>query len=275
MASSPGTGWSNGPKLDPGSFNPETRDGKTAHHPPQPAPQTTGVQRAGAELCPKLLRAGPGRVRSHARTLHVGPRPRQDTPHVERAGGGGGMAVHALCFLTCRPLALFLRIRSWRLGTGCWALRGADLRSPMEPCGLSRLGFQHIHVNPHKATNTRDIHSCRVTTTSPAPGSDGRWAEEDAWSRILCPTVHRLSLTGRGGFQWAPGARWSCCGGKRGVPDTVLGHQSCLLGTSERPTALPGPARSCLDQCCLTEPSGMAEMFLHFTVSKRRSSSRA
>lgn len=89
MASSPGTGWSNGPKLDPGSFNPKTRDGKTAHHPPQPAPQTTGVQRAGAEPRPKLLRAGPGRVRGHARTLHVGPRPRQDTPHVERAGGGG------------------------------------------------------------------------------------------------------------------------------------------------------------------------------------------
>lgn len=69
MASSPGTGWSNGPKLDPGSFNPETRDGKTAHHPPQPAPQTTGVQRAGAEPCPKLLRAEPGRVRGHARML--------------------------------------------------------------------------------------------------------------------------------------------------------------------------------------------------------------
>lgn len=239
MASSPGTGWSNGPKLDPGSFNPETRDGKTAHHPPQPAPQTTGVQRAGAEPCPKLLRAGPGRVHGHARTLHVGPRPRQDAPHVERAGGGGGVAVHALCFLTCRPLALFLRIRSWRLGTGCWALRGADLRSPMEPCGLSRLGFQHIHVNPHKATNTRDIHSCRVTTTSPAPGSDGRWAEEDAWSRILCPTVHRLSLAGRGAFSGHLGHAGPAAGAREASLTLCLGIRAAFWGQVSIPRPCP------------------------------------
>lgn len=71
---------------------------------------------------------------------------------------------------------------------------------------------------------------------------------------------------------WAPGASQSGCGGTGGVSDTMLRYQSCLLGTSESPTALLGPARSCLDQGCLTEPSGMAEMFLHFTGSKGRSS---
>lgn len=61
----------------------------------------------------------------------------------------------------------------------------------MEPCGLSWLGFWYIHVNPYKATNTSDIHSCRETAKSPALGSYGRWAEQDDWSHILRPSIFK------------------------------------------------------------------------------------
>lgn len=163
---------------------------------------------------------------------------------------------------------------------------GGDLRSPTEPRGLSRLGFQRIRVNPHRPSEV----SSMAVGQPPRPSSCRHWADRVTGHTFCdCPCLRAdLRLKGRVGFQWVrrqepscqqepsgPALAWGSHpegpGWGRG-PDPMLGYQSFLLWTSGSPTASLGPARSCLDQYCPTELSGMMELSFCFIVPKVQSS---
>lgn len=165
-----------------------------------------------------------------------------------------------------------------------------DLWSPPEPCGLSQLGFLPVHVSPHTkpAAEVASMAAGQPPRAWLEAPPDAKWTRATSHTSCDSPSPGAgLSLKGRVGFQQVAevgkgdpagsSAHGLLCAWGKQVQLQLKSEEAGsevelgIRASSADKGQSHSPMRSCLDQRCPTELSGMMEVFLFCIVNKVRS----